>query len=68
MAESEKAILDYLYLHPDIKNEDILYELRLNTIEIKKQINFETLNNYTHFINSKSLSKRVKVFIKFIEN
>ena len=68
IAEPEKTILDYLYLHPDIKTEDILYELRLNVIEINQQINFDTLMHYTDFIDSKSLLKRVKTFIKFIEN
>ena len=68
IAEPEKTILDYLYLHSDIDSEDHFEGLRLNIFEIKRQINFETLNNYTVYINSKSLSKRVKTFIKFIEN
>ena len=68
MAEPEKALLDYLYLHPEISSEDHFEGLRLNTFEIKQQVNFDTLNNYTAYINSKSLAKRVKNFIKFIEN
>jgi predicted transcriptional regulator of viral defense system len=68
IAEPEKTILDYLYLHPEIQNEDQFYELRLNLFEIKRQINIEILNNYCAFISSKTLSKRVKSFIKYIEN
>ena len=55
IAELEKAILDYLYLHPDIKTEDHFYELRLNTFAINEQINLEKLNNYLFYIDSKSL-------------
>lgn len=68
MAEPEKAMLDYLYLHPDIKSDNELYELRLNIHEIKQQINFDILNDYCTFIHAKSLTNRVKTFIKFIEN
>jgi predicted transcriptional regulator of viral defense system len=68
IAEPEKAILDYLYLHPEVKSDNELYELRLNMHEIKQQINVEILQNYCTFIGSKSLSNRVKTFIKFIEN
>jgi predicted transcriptional regulator of viral defense system len=68
MAEPEKTILDYLYLHSDIQTEDHLFELRLNAIEINQQINFDTLNHYCDFMGSKSLKKRVNTFIKFIKN
>jgi predicted transcriptional regulator of viral defense system len=68
IAEPEKAILDYLYLHPDVNTDEHLFELRLNTFEMKEQINIDTLNNYCELIGSKLLSNRVKTFIKFIEN
>ncbi len=68
MAEPEKAILDYLYLHPDIETEDHFYELRLNVFEIKQQVNVATMNSYVQYIQSKSLTNRVKTFLKYIDN
>ena len=68
IAEPEKAILDYLYLHPEISTADHLFELRLNIFEIKEQVNMDTLHKYCFLISSKSLSNRVETFIKFIEN
>ena len=68
IAEPEKAIIDYLYLHPDVNTEEHLFELRLNTFEMKDLVNINTLNDYCNIIQSKSLSNRVKTFIKFIEN
>lgn len=68
MAEPEKAVLDFLYLHPDIETEDHLFELRLNIFEIKKQVNFELMKNYAQHIQSKSLTHRVETFLKYIDN
>ena len=68
IAEPEKTILDYLYLHPDKGTEDHFFEMRFNTIEIKQQLNVDTLTLYCSHINSKSLTKRVKTFLKYIEN
>ena len=68
IANPEKTIVDYLYLHPDINSVEHLQGLRLNTFEINRQINLDTLNTYIAYIDSKSLTKRIKTFIKFIEN
>ena len=68
MAEPEKAILDFLYLHSDIETEDHLYELRLNIFEIKKQVNFDTMKIYAQHIQSHSLTRRVETFLKYVEN
>jgi predicted transcriptional regulator of viral defense system len=68
IAEPEKAILDYFYLHSDVETEDHFYELRLNAFEINQQINLEILNNYVGHIQSKSLTKRVETFLKYINN
>lgn len=68
IAEPEKAILDYLYLHSNVETEDHFYELRLNAFEINQQINLGILNNYVGHIQSKSLTKRVETFLKYINN
>lgn len=67
IAEPEKTILDFLYLHSDITDESHFYELRLNVQEIHSSINWNTLNNYTEAFGSRALSKRVAVFLKFIQ-
>jgi predicted transcriptional regulator of viral defense system len=67
IAEPEKTILDFLYLHSDMTDESHFYELRLNVQEINASINWNTLSNYTEAFASKALSKRVAVFLKFIQ-
>lgn len=68
MAEPEKTMLDFLYLHPEMTDESHFYELRLNRKEIKSSVNMDILNAYCQTINSGSLCKRVAIFLKFIEN
>ena len=68
LADPQKCVLDFLYLHSDIKTEGHLFELRFNISEIKKQIDFKILDEYCQIIDSDALSKRVKTFIHFIEN
>jgi len=67
IASPEKTILDYLYLHADIKTEADFYEWRLNSFEIKDAINLNTLDNYLTLFNSKALDKRVKGLLHFLE-
>jgi predicted transcriptional regulator of viral defense system len=67
MAEPEKAILDFLYLHPEITTESHFQELRLNMREVKLAVNVDTLSKYTETIGSKSLAKRVTVFLEFLK-
>lgn len=68
IADPQKCLLDFLYLHPDIKTEGHFYEMRFNISEIKRQVDFKILEEYCQMIDSKALSKRVKTFIRFIEN
>ncbi len=59
MAEPEKALLDFLYLRSDIKNENDIEELRLNKEVFKEIINQEKLKQYTEVFNSKTLSAKI---------
>ena len=68
IADPQKTLLDFLYLHSDIKTEGHFYELRFNVLEIKRQVDFKILEDYCQIMDSKALSKRVKTFIHFIEN
>jgi predicted transcriptional regulator of viral defense system len=68
IADPQKCLLDFFYLHPDIQTEGHFYELRMNILDIKKQIDFELLKKYTFVFDSKALTKRITTFIHFIEN
>ncbi|MFH1837910.1 MAG: hypothetical protein ABH808_00185 [Candidatus Kuenenbacteria bacterium] len=66
MAEIEKAVLDYFYLNPYLKNENDFFELRFNAEEFKKSVDQNKLMRYLTKFNNKNLKKRIKKFIKFI--
>lgn len=68
IASIEKAIIDYLYLYPQVKTTDDFYELRRNIDEILTQRNKETFLMYSKEIDNKSFQKRVRTFISFVES
>lgn len=68
LAEPEKAILDYLYIHPNLKTEDDFREMRLNLDEFNAQIDLKKLNTYLVTFKNKALSNRVKIFLNTIQN
>jgi len=59
IAEPEKAVIDFLYLHSELKETEDIEALRWNTEEIKRQISVEKLNNYETYIGSSALSRRL---------
>jgi predicted transcriptional regulator of viral defense system len=68
LAEPEKAILDYLYSHPNLKTVEDFYGMRINIDEFKVQINFERFQKYLENFGSKQLKKRAKIFLTTIQN
>lgn len=68
LAEPEKAVLDYLYIHPKLKTADDFRGMRLDMDEFKSQINLERFNKYLEMFESKSLAKRAIVFLKTLQN
>jgi predicted transcriptional regulator of viral defense system len=67
MATPEKTILDFLYLHPEMTDESHFEEMRLNVREINQSVNQATFHQYCQAFDSKALSSRVDVFLRFIE-
>lgn len=59
IAEPEKTIIDYLYLHHEVKETDDIEALRWNALEINNQISIEKLNRFEICINSTALSNRL---------
>lgn len=66
IAEPEKALLDFLYLRKDVKNENDLYELRINEYEYKEIIDQEKLKKYLEKFDSKILTKKIKILNKIL--
>ena len=58
IANPEKVILDFLYIH----KLNTVEEMRFNKILIKELINFDRINQYQRVFNSKILDKRVEMF------
>ncbi len=68
LADSEKAILDYLYLHPGLKTADDFKGMRLNGDEFRRQINPDKFQKYLEVFGSKALTKRAQVFLTTVQN
>jgi len=68
IASLEKAILDYFYLHSDIKGENDFASLRLNKEIFLKEVDEEKLNKFLERFAQKSLNKRIESFGEFMKN
>ncbi len=68
VAEIEKAVLDYLYLHPDIRDEKDFEGLRWNSLEFKEKADMNTFKRYLKTFGSKALSARAGKFMSFINH
>jgi len=65
MASLEKAILDYLYLHSEIKSVSDVQGLRWN-IEGLRKMNIQKMDDYLLLFNNKSLSQRYSLLKKYM--
>lgn len=63
IAEPEKAILDYLYVHPNLKTAADFESMRINVDEFSRQINLEKFQKYLQAFENKVLFKRAKIFL-----
>jgi predicted transcriptional regulator of viral defense system len=68
IAEIEKAVLDYLYLNPQIQDERDFEGLRINASEFKLQADMETFAKYLEAIGNEALSVRAHNFITYINH
>lgn len=68
IAEIEKAVLDYLYINPQLKTEADFFELRFNSSEFLAKADIQKLNQYLGSFKNKSLSKRANNFLEFVKN
>jgi len=68
IASVEKAILDYFYINPNIKNETDFISLRINKDLFLEQIDIARLNEYLERFSQKTLTTRINSFLEFIKN
>ena len=66
MAEPEKALLDFLYFHPRVADQDAFEALRLNVEQVRNDLNRETLEAYCALFESDALEKRLCTFTKYL--
>ena len=67
IAEMEKAVLDYLYLHPKIVDNADFHEWRFNGAEFLAKANMAKLNDYAVAFKNIELTKRLKKLLKLIK-
>ena len=67
VAEPEKALIDYLYLHSEIQGIDDLLSLRWNTFAINEQISRKTMDHYEKVIASPILSHRLNLLKELLD-
>jgi len=60
MASIEKAFLDYLYLNPEVNNQKIAEELRIDLDYLIAEFDKKKFKGYLQRFQSKALSKRVQ--------
>lgn len=66
IAEPEKALLDYLYLHPKMATIEDFEALRLNLVQMRNDIDREKLDAYCLLFDSHSLSERGRIFQNYL--
>jgi len=65
IAEPEKVILDYLYLN-SLNDKEQIESMRINSIQVIEQIDFNKLELYQKIFSSSVLDKRVRMFNQVI--
>jgi len=68
LASPEKALLDFFYLKPGIKNNDAFDSLRMNKSEFHKKIKFKRLESYSRIYAGNGLKTRIVAFKEFIKH
>lgn len=68
IAEIEKAVLDYFYLHAHIQQAEDFDGLRLNSAEFTARANIGTLKKYLAAFHSQALVVRVNRFLDYMNH
>lgn len=66
IAEPEKALLDYLYLHPELRTSEALVELRINADTFVRDIDRQKLDRYLEQIGNAALKHRMHQLVSLL--
>lgn len=66
IARLEKAVLDYLYLHHEIRAAEDLEELRWNKEQLQGALNWTFFSKYAAIYNKKALGVRIKILKEYL--
>jgi predicted transcriptional regulator of viral defense system len=67
IAEPEKTVIDYLYLHHEIRDLVDFESLRWNSTEMNNSLLMEKIDTYASHIGSKALLKRLFILKEFLD-
>ena len=67
IAKPEKAILDFFYSNPHLKNKDDFKSLRVNPEQFFETVNIKTLLDYQEKFEQKTLKDRISHFLDFMK-
>ena len=68
MAEPEKALLDFLYFHPELREREDFDAFRLNFFQMKANLDLKKTQDYASIFGSKSLIIRLHTFQKLLND
>lgn len=68
MAEPEKALLDFLYFHPEVQTEVDFDAHRFNLVQMHADLDMIKLANYNALFDMPALSKRLSTFKHFLNH
>lgn len=68
IASPEKAVLDYFYINPDIKNNNDFESLRIDKGAFLKIIDKNKISVFLRRFKRKALKKRIMDFLEFISH
>lgn len=61
IADQEKTVIDYLYLHHEISEPEDLESLRWKSTEMNNSLSMDKIDKYASHIDSKALRTRIKI-------
>lgn len=66
LASLEKAVLDYLYLHSEIKTVEDFKSLRWNKQILNQELDMKKFQDYLAIFDTKVLNNRVKILLRYL--